>query len=197
MHFAMKALSVSIILCALLLIGCSTSRQIDPADSDSYVMAHVNRNIEGQRVKIRYRDGRESVGMALGILPDSTYYVEEPAGVRRSIATHEIYALDRYQPERGLFKGGGIGAAVGTTIGLATGLALLPLRDPDDSEVSEVHYVGVVGAFGFIVGASVGGGIGLKRAKDKYIYPSISLTGPENAPEADPITPARNNQRSR
>ena len=176
-------LPLSLLVFAVLLTGCTQTRQVAYEPDSNITFDELHEALEGRRVDIRLNDERMIASTALRIRPDTTWAIDLLSGQVRGAATRDISFVSRKRPGRGALHGAVLGAAGGALVGLAAGLALTSVRDEDTARTSVAQYVGVVTGFGVILGIGSGTFIGMKRgSQDRYIYPQL----PQEA-QADPV----------
>ncbi len=178
-----KILPLSLLVFAVLLTGCTQTKQVTYEPDSSISFEELNETLEGRNIDIRLNDQRSIASTALRIEPDTTWAIDLLSGQVRAAATSDINFVSRRRPGRGAWHGAVLGAAGGALAGLAVGLALTSIRDADRAQTSIAEYVGVVTGFGLIVGVGSGAIIGVKKGShDRYVYPQF----PQEA-QADPL----------
>ncbi len=178
-----KILPLSLLVFAVLLTGCTQTKQVTYEPDSSISFEELNETLEGRNIDIRLNDQRSIASTALRIEPDTTWSIDLLSGQVRAAATSDINFVSRRRPGRGAWQGAVLGAAGGALAGLAAGLALTSIRDADRAQTSIAEYVGVVTGFGLIVGVGSGAIIGVKKGShDRYVYPQL----PQEA-QADPL----------
>ncbi len=178
-----KILPLSLLVFAVLLTGCTQTKQVTYEPDSSVSFEELNETLEGRNIDIRLNDQRSIASTALRIEPDTTWSIDLLSGQVRAAATSDINFVSRRRPGRGAWHGAVLGAAGGALAGLAAGLALTSIRDADRAQTSIAEYVGVVTGFGLIVGVGSGAIIGVKKGShDRYVYPQ-----PPQQAQADPL----------
>ena len=178
-----KILPLCLLVFAVLLTGCTQTKQVTYEPDSNISFEELNETLEGRNIDIRLNDQRSIASTALRIEPDTTWSIDLLSGQVRAAATVDIYYVSRRRPGRGVWQGAALGAVGGALAGLAAGLALTSIRDADRAQTSVAEYVGVVTGFGLIVGVGSGAIIGVKRGShDRYVYPQL----PQQA-QADPL----------
>ncbi|MFB3132731.1 MAG: hypothetical protein ACE10K_09465, partial [Rhodothermales bacterium] len=165
-----KILPLSLLVFAVLLTGCTQTKQVTYEPDSSISFEELNETLEGRNIDIRLNDQRSIASTALRIEPDTTWSIDLLSGQVRAAATVDIYYVSRRRPGRGVWQGAALGAVGGALAGLAAGLALTSIRDADRAQTSVAEYVGVVTGFGLILGVGSGAIIGVKRGShDRYV----------------------------
>ena len=178
-----KILPLSLLVFAVLLTGCTQTKQVTYEPDSSISFEELNETLEGRNIDIRLNDQRSIASTALHIDPDTTWAIDLLSGQIRAAATSDINFVSRRRPGRGAWHGAALGAVGGALAGLAAGLALTSIRDADQAKTSAAEYVGVITGFGLILGVGSGALIGIKKGShDRYVYPQF----PQQA-QADPV----------
>ncbi len=178
-----KILPLCLLVFAVLLTGCTQTKQVTYEPDSSISFEELNETLEGRNIDIRLNDQRSIASTALRIEPDTTWSIDLLSGQVRAAATVDIYYVSRRRPGRGVWQGAALGAVGGALAGLAAGLALTSIRDADRAQTGIAEYVGVITGFGLIVGIGSGAIIGVKKGShDRYVYPRL----PQET-QADPL----------
>jgi len=178
-----KILPLSLLVFAVLLTGCTQTKQVTYEPDSNISFEELNETLEGRNIDIRLNDQRSIASTALHIEPDTTWAIDLLSGQIRAAATSDINFVSRRRPGRGAWHGAALGAVGGALAGLAAGLALTSIRDADQAKTSAAEYVGVITGFGLILGVGSGALIGIKKGShDRYVYPQF----PQQA-QADPV----------
>lgn len=190
-----KILPLSLLVFAVLLTGCTQTKQVAYEPSENISFGELNEALEGRSVDIQLNDQRKIASTALRIQPDTTWAIDLLSGQVRSAATNEINFISRKHTGRGAWQGAVLGAAGGALVGLAAGLALTSVRDADRAQTGIGQYVGVVTGFGVILGIGSGAFIGMKKGShDRYVYPQLPMNVQAEPLPGQPTAERRTNQ---
>lgn len=172
-----KIFPLSLLVVAVLLTGCTQTRQVATEADSTISFGELNETLEGRSVDIRLNDQRTISSTALRIQPDTTWAIDQLSGRVRGAATDDINYIARRRTGRGAWQGAVLGAAGGALVGLAVGLAMSSTnRDADRAQTGVGQYVGVVTGFGVILGLGSGAVIGMKKGSyDRYVYPQLPM----------------------
>ncbi len=189
----MKKLSFLMVIAALALTGCTTTRTHtrtvdlnDPYAQKQYQMpaqekaslAEINKKARRRNAYVTLADGRTVKVRNLLADPDSTSWFDAETGLFERVRSAEVRQIKFLSPKRkGTFQrfvlGAGAGAIVGGVVGFTLGEYTYQDCDwfginCDERRVSAGRRAAVNGAFGAFVGGLAGAVVG--RGKAKYYY---------------------------
>jgi len=102
--------------------GCIHQRAVRPADVGSVI--DLNRRAGQHNVAVALANGAVYYGRALQMAADSTSWLVEDAYEVKSVATHDVVAVEIQNRGRGALEGLAMGAVAGTLTGVALGLII-------------------------------------------------------------------------
>jgi|GEM_PF-3833033 len=143
---------VSVVIVVLLLSGCTVTRRVTD-DHGRYAITQANEELQGRQATLLFRTGEQTQAIEVRLDEETISWlsVDENPHTRPISEIKQIYYI---RPGRGLYVGGGVGAALG--------LAIL-LSNSDNNEASygappKSLAVAGLGLTGLLLGALAEGG---------------------------------------
>lgn len=107
-----------IVLAALMLAGCGSSRTVHVNDDASIGSSRVNQTMRGRLARVQYENGRSEYASNVTVARDSTTWLDPGSMQVRTVATSDVQKITVVRAGQGALVGVGAGIVVGVATGL-------------------------------------------------------------------------------